>query len=80
MDNIPLLDYSTAQGLLWPDGQPSPFQEDDRRPWLADPSLFREGQLANPFLEDSGIYKNLCSGSGILFPAAYLINPPKIAC
>ena len=43
------LDHSTAKGLLRPCGQYLPGQEEGRRPWALDRSLFSTGQLVNPF-------------------------------
>lgn len=58
MDNIPLLDDSTAQSLLWPGGQYFPKQEEARRSWSVNRSLLGTGRLANPFGHPS-IYREL---------------------
>jgi len=74
MASEPLLDYSTTQNLLRPSEQDFLQAEDYKHSWLAKPSLNRDGQLVNPYIEHHGIYKDLegkpllrvwdtCSGS-----------------
>ncbi|GAB7325653.1 hypothetical protein MBLNU13_g09631t1 [Cladosporium sp. NU13] len=53
------LDHNTAKGLLRPFGQYFPNQEEERRSWSVDRSLFSTAQLVNPFIGYSAIYKEL---------------------
>lgn len=59
MASSALLDHSTAKSLLQPSGQNYFQAEDQHHPWLTDPSIHSNGQLANPFTKHLSIHKPL---------------------